>query len=156
MEKVLVTGATGFTGLHCLSQLLDAGYAVRGTVRDLARTDEVRTAMEKAGSPVAQLEAADLLSDHGWDDAVKGCQYVLHVASLLLSVPKDENELIVPAVEGTTRVVEAAIREGVKRVALTSSCAAITETGKAGQTQFRGRLDRCQSPRYPCLLQERC
>ena len=55
MEKVLVTGATGFIGLHCLSQLLDAGYAVRGTVRDLARTDEVRTAMEKAGSPVAQL-----------------------------------------------------------------------------------------------------
>ena len=70
-----------------------------------------RTAMEKAGSPVAQLEvvAADLLSDHGWDDAVKGCQYVLHVASpFVVGVPKDENELIVPAVEGTTRVVEAA------------------------------------------------
>ena len=139
MEKVLVTGATGFIGLHCLSQLLDAGYSVRGTVRDLARSDEVRAAMEKAGSPVAQLEvvAADLLSDHGWDDAVKGCQYVLHVASpFVVGVPKDENELIVPAVEGTTRVVEAAIREGVKRVVLTSSCAAITETGKAGQTQF--------------------
>ena len=86
MEKVLVTGATGFIGLHCCSQLLDAGYAVRGTVRNLARADEVRAAMEKAGSPVEQLElvAADLLSDDGWDDAVKGCQYVLHVASPLL------------------------------------------------------------------------
>ena len=83
------------------------------------------------------MVAADLLSDHGWDDAVKGCQYVLHVASpFVVGVPKDENELIVPAVQGTTRVVEAAIREGVKRVVLTSSCAAITETGKAGQTQF--------------------
>ena len=139
MEKVLVTGATGFIGLHCLSQLLDAGYAVRGTVRDLARTDEVRTAMEKAGSPVAQLEVVGCgpsfrprMGRRG-----KGCQYVLHVASpFVVGVPKDENELIVPAVEGTTRVVEAAIREGVKRVVLTSSCAAITETGKAGQTQF--------------------
>ena len=139
MEKVLVTGATGFIGLHCLSQLLDAGYAVRGTVRNLARSDEVRTAMEKAGSPGAHLElvAADLLSDDGWGEAMRGCQYVLHVASpFVVGVPKDEMELITPAVDGTTRVMEAAIREGVKRIVVTSSCAAITETGRAEQTRF--------------------
>ena len=71
MEKVLVTGATGFIGLHCVQQLLEAGYAVRGTVRSLSREQEVRDAMTKGGTSDEHLELveADLMSDAGWPEA---------------------------------------------------------------------------------------
>ncbi|MEG9862604.1 MAG: aldehyde reductase [Parvularculales bacterium] len=140
MEKVLVTGATGFVALHCVRQLLDKGYEVRGTVRSQKRTAEVVEAMKKAGAPADNLEIveADLLQDDGWDAAVAGCTYVLHVASpFIVEVPKHEDELIRPAVEGTERVLQAAIRAGVKKTVVTSSCAAINSThdGKTVRTE---------------------
>jgi nucleoside-diphosphate-sugar epimerase len=70
--------------------------------------------------------AADLENDQGWTQAVAGCEYVLHVASPFpANVPAHEDELIVPAREGTLRVLRAARDAGVKRVVLTSSFAAI-------------------------------
>jgi dihydroflavonol-4-reductase len=70
--------------------------------------------------------AADLASDAGWPEAVAGCDYVLHVASPFpAGIPKDEDELIVPAREGALRVLRASRDAGVKRVVLTSSFAAI-------------------------------
>ena len=138
MEKVLVTGATGFIGLHCIAQLLQQGYSVTGTVRSPNRIDEVKQAIAEHQLSTGNLYfvEADLTTDEGWDEAVAGCDYVLHVASpFIVGVPKHEDELIVPAVQGTRRVIEAAIKEGVKKVVLTSSCAAITETHK-GQTHF--------------------
>ena len=95
MEKVLVTGATGFIGLHCVQQLLEAGYAVRGTVRSLSREQEVRDAMKKAGTSDEHLELveADLMSDAGWPEAVAGCDFVMHVASpFIKGVPKHEDD----------------------------------------------------------------
>lgn len=129
MSTVLVTGGSGFIGSHCILQLLEKGHEVRTTVRNLAREPEVR-AMLKAGgaTPGARLSffAADLMSDSGWAEAVAGCDYVLHVASPIPpGVPKDENELIVPARDGALRVLRAARDGGVKRVVLTSSFAAI-------------------------------
>ncbi len=138
MEKVLVTGATGFIGLHCIAQLLEQGYAVTGTVRSPSRIEEVKKAITDQGLATDKLSfvEADLTKDAGWEDAVAGCDYVLHVASpFIVGVPKHEDELIIPAVEGTTRVVSAAIKEGVKKIVLTSSCAAITETHD-GKTRF--------------------
>ena len=140
VEKVLVTGATGFIGLHCVQQLLDKGYHVRGTVRSMARADEVKAAMKKAGADANRLELveADLLDDAGWDEAVAGCDYVMHVASpFIVGVPKHEDELIRPAVEGTERVLQAAMRAGVKKAVVTSSCAAINATydGKTSRTE---------------------
>ena len=77
---------------------------------------------------------ADLLSDKGWDKAMEGCDYVIHIASPFLIVePKDENEMITPAVEGTKRVINAALRAGIKRVVLTSSTYAIS-TGRPSGT----------------------
>jgi nucleoside-diphosphate-sugar epimerase len=110
-------------------QLLAAGYSVRTTVRNLSREGEVR-AMLKAGGADAgdrlSFFAADLEKDEGWAEAVAGCEFVLHVASPFpLKVPKDENELIVPAREGALRVLRAARDLRVKRVVLTSSFAAI-------------------------------
>ena len=76
------------------------------------------------------VSQADLLSDDGWEQAVEGCDYVLHVASPFPpSHPKDPDELIVPAREGTLRVLRAALDAGVKRVVVTSSIAAVRNAG---------------------------
>ena len=128
---VLVTGASGFIGLHCVHQLLEQGYRVRGTVRSAARADEVRDAMTASiGADCTdrlELVEADLATDDGWDSAVAGCTYVHHVASPFPNkIPEDEDELIKPAKEGTLRVLKAAAQAGVRRVVLTSSLAAVS------------------------------
>lgn len=128
-ELVLVTGGSGFVGSHCVAALLAAGYAVRTTVRSPKREADVRAMMQRAGvrnDAALEFAVADLEKDAGWTEAAAGCEYVLHVASPFpLDDPKDENELIVPAVEGTLRVLRAAKAAGVKRVVFTSSIAAI-------------------------------
>jgi len=127
-ETVLVSGGSGFLGGWCIVELLGRGYEVRTTVRDLAREAELREAVGSqvdAGERLSVL-AADLTSDDGWPDAVVGCDYVLHVASPFPPAqPKDPDELIVPAREGTLRVLRAALASGVKRTVVTSSVAAI-------------------------------
>src|SRR5580693_531302 len=129
MSTILVTGGSGFIGSHCILQLLAAGHQVRTTVRSLKRESDVRAMLKEGGAePGSRLSfiAADLENDAGWAPAVAGCEYVLHVASPLPpSVPKNEDELIVPAREGTLRVLRASRDARVKRVVLTSSFAAI-------------------------------
>ena len=134
MKKVLVTGISGFVGQHCAAELLKKGYAVRGSVRSLSKNDEVINGIKKEVDPKGNLEfcVLDLLKDEGWDKAMEGCDFVLHVASpFVVKVPKDENELIKPAVEGTLRALKAAKKAGVKRVVLTSSTVAM-HGGKSG------------------------
>jgi nucleoside-diphosphate-sugar epimerase len=124
---VLVTGGSGYIGGQCVANLLQQGYVVRATVRDLAREPDVRAAIGKVVDPGNRLSfhAANLTADEGWDAAVDGCDYVLHVASPLGVVePKDPNALIVPAREGAKRAIGAAIKAGVKRVVMTSSVSA--------------------------------
>lgn len=129
MSTVLVTGGSGFIASHTILQLLGAGYQVRTTVRSLSRESDVRGMLMRGGSePGSHLSfvAADLTSDAGWPAAVAGCEFVLHIASPFPAlVPKDENELIVPARDGALRVLRAARDAGVKRVVLTSSFAAV-------------------------------
>ncbi len=134
-ELVLVTGGAGFIGAHCAVRLLNAGYQVRATVRSLKREPHVR-AMVKAGGAEAgdalSFVEADLTSDTGWKEAVAGCTYVLHVASPIPhGVPKHEDDVIRPAVEGTLRVLRAARDAGVKRVVLTSAFGAVGYSQKA-------------------------
>jgi nucleoside-diphosphate-sugar epimerase len=124
---VLVTGGSGFIGGWCVIGLLQQGYTVRTTVRSLDREAAVRAALGKAVDAQDRLSfyAANLTSDAGWDEATRGCDYVLHVASPLgVAEPKDPNVLIVPAREGAKRAISAAIKAGVKRVVMTSSVAA--------------------------------
>jgi nucleoside-diphosphate-sugar epimerase len=129
MSLVLVTGGSGFIGGHCILQLLTAGHQVRTTVRNLAREPEVRALLKRAGAEAGDrltFAAADLERDAGWPEAVAGCDFVLHVASPFpATVPKHEDELIVPAREGALRLLKASRAAGVKRVVLTSSFAAI-------------------------------
>ena len=128
MEKVLVTGGSGFIALHCIDQLLEKGFMVRTTIRSQSRKDEINKAMDKYPNLDQNLEfhICDLLKDEGWEAAVDGCDYVLHVASpFILEVPSDENVLIKPAVDGTLRVLNACSKAHVKKVVLTSSVAAV-------------------------------
>jgi nucleoside-diphosphate-sugar epimerase len=129
MSTVLVTGGSGFIGSHSILQLLAAGHQVRATLRSLKREGDVRAMLREGDAePGDRLSfvAADLENDAGWDEAIAGCDYVLHVASPFpASVPKHEAELIGPAREGALRVLRAARETGVKRVVLTSSFAAI-------------------------------
>jgi nucleoside-diphosphate-sugar epimerase len=129
MSTVLVTGGSGFVGSHTIIALLAAGHRVRTTLRSSKREADVRSMLKQAGiEPGERLSfhVADLEKDGGWPEAVAGCEYVLHVASPFpATVPKDENELIVPAREGALRVLVAARDARVKRVVLTSSFAAI-------------------------------
>ena len=131
---VLVTGASGSIATACCAALHVAGYRVRGTVRDPARASHLA-----AMCPGIELVAADLESDAGWDAACAGCVYVLHLASPFVLNAATEAELVRPAVEGTKRVLGAALRAGtVKRVVLTSSVVSIgaghegTEKAKQG------------------------
>ena len=128
--KVLVTGATGFIAKHCIAELVRRGHPVRGTVRNLVRgPDAVRRALAQAGADGAGLEfaGADLTREEGWDAAVAGCDYVLHVASPFpMDPPRHADEVVIPAREGALRVLQAATRAAVKRVVLTSSIVAIS------------------------------
>ena len=136
-ERVLVTGVTGYIGQHCAAELLKHGYEVVGTVRSRSKAEATQSALAKVAS-IDRLTfvEADLLADPGWEQAMQGCTYVLHVASpFLLAEPTDENELITPAVEGTRRVITAAQKAGIKRLVLTSSTFAIIagkDTGRYG------------------------
>ena len=124
---VLVTGASGFVAMHCIVQLLQQGYQVRGTVRNAKRAGRVLDVLKKQAD-VGRLTfvEADLGADAGWQEAVAGCSYVLHVASPVPRKPvKHADELIGPARDGVLRVLRAARDAGVKRVVMTSSTAAV-------------------------------
>ena len=129
-DTVLVTGASGYVAGHCMLRLLHDGYRVRGTLRSLDRAGEVRRWLTQAREGIDPGDAlsfveAELTDPNAWDAAMGGVRYVLHVASPLpSSMPKDPDDLIVPAREGTLNVMRAASRASVERVVQTSSLTA--------------------------------
>lgn len=129
-QHILVTGGSGFIAGHCILQLLEQGYRVRSTIRSLAREGAVRAVLGEAGMTEGDklsFVAADLMHDKGWAEAVAGIDVVLHLASPVQpGHVANENEVIVPAREGTLRVLRAARDAGVKRVVLTSAFHAVS------------------------------
>ena len=127
-ETVLLTGISGYVGLHCAAELLNQGYKVRGSLRDLAKMDEVLDALKTASVDTSLLEFVelDLLRDEGWGKSTHGVTYLMHVASpFVIANPRNENDMLKPAVDGTLRAMRAAQMAGVKRVVLTSSIVAM-------------------------------
>ncbi|MDO3411549.1 NAD-dependent epimerase/dehydratase family protein [Saccharibacillus sp. CPCC 101409] len=128
-QTVLVTGGTGFVGMQIILQLLQKGYNVKTTLRSVSSQAKVTETLKLSGiasfDRLAFVEA-DLSKDDNWHEAVKGCDYVLSVASpVFLTSPKDEKEAIRPAVEGIVRVLKAARDSKVKRVVMTSNFGAV-------------------------------
>lgn len=138
-ETVLVTGGTGFVGAHSILQLLQKGYKVRTTVRSMDKKNVVIDALKIGGiSSFENLSfiEASLTSDDNWNEAMKGCTYALSVASpVFFSQPKDENEMMRPAVGGILRVLKAARDAGVKRVVMTSNFGAVGFSNKNPNTE---------------------
>jgi len=127
---IVLTGITGYIAKAVAAKLLNAGHAVRGTLRDPARAEEIRTALRPHLADPAALDhlsfvPLDLTRDDGWDAAMAGAGALIHTASPFPAAePRDENEVIRPAVEGTRRALTAARKAGLRRVVLTSSIAA--------------------------------
>jgi nucleoside-diphosphate-sugar epimerase len=106
---VLVTGGSGYIAGYCIAQLLQDGWRVRTTVRSLAKAEQVRSSITKISTGAAaaiEFFEADLNSDQGWDRAVAGADYVLHVASPVTVIdPKSDDELVRPARDGALELV---------------------------------------------------
>ena len=135
---VLVTGGTGFLGAHCILQLLQKGYKVRTTLRSIEKAGLVIDALKTGGitsfDDLSFIEAS-LTHDDNWNEAMKGCDYVLSVASpVFFTLPKDEQEAIRPAVDGILRVLKFARDAGVKRVVMTSNFGAVGFSNKDRKT----------------------
>lgn len=136
-SPILVTGASGFVAIHTIIQLLEQGYAVRGTIRSLKKEADLRKTISRYVQANDRLEIlpADLEQAAGWEGAMSGVETVLHVASPFpLFEPEKEDDLIIPAVQGTLRVLRAAHKAGVKRVVQVSSVAAIS-SGHNGENK---------------------
>ena len=138
-KTILVTGISGFIGKQCAIEMLNHGYKVRGSLRSLGKSEGIRSTLAQH-CDTAQLEfvQTELQSDANWADAMQGVYGVLHVASpVSVGEPKDPDELIRPAVDGTLRVLQHAQSAGVKRFVHTSSVAAIMSGhGPARVTPF--------------------
>ncbi|MGA4507060.1 NAD-dependent epimerase/dehydratase family protein [Propionibacteriaceae bacterium G1746] len=128
-DLIVITGITGFLGSHLARTALQAGYRVRGSLRDLTRAEAIRAALAASGAPVDELEFAqlDLTRDEGWQEAMGSARFLLHSASpFVTTMPRDRQDLIRPAVEGTDRAITAALSAGVERIVLTSSTVTIS------------------------------
>ncbi len=127
-QKVLVTGITGFLGSHTAIQLLNKGYAVRGTLRDMKRADDMRKVIGEHAENIGALEfcQAELTDAAAWQEATRNIDLVVHVASPFpKGMPKNDDEIVVPAREGALNVLRAASANGARHAVLTSSAAAI-------------------------------
>jgi len=137
-KTVVITGASGFIGKHVTKEFLDNGYHVRGSVRSDAKALETKEAVGGDYNGALSFVELDLLKDDGWSGALEGADFLVHTASPFpLASPKDPQELIRPAVDGTLRALKAAKNAGIDRVVITSSCVAIyNDTLDANQNQF--------------------
>ncbi|MFD7881893.1 SDR family oxidoreductase [Streptomyces bauhiniae] len=139
-DTVLVTGGSGFLGGRVIAEALARGHRVRTTVRSLGREQQVRDDLKAMGAEAGErlsFVEADLTADAGWAQAVAGCRYVLHTASPFpAGTPENEDDLIIPAREGTLRVLRAARGAGVERTVVTSSFAAVGYGRPASERAF--------------------
>lgn len=138
-STILLTGITGFIARHCAVAVLNAGYSVRATLRDPAKGDALRADLrphltDPAALDRLSLHRADLTSDTGWTEAASGADVLVHTASPFpIAQPKNPEEVIRPAVDGTLRALRAAHAVGIRRAVLTSSCVAILQDGRRSE-----------------------
>ena len=132
MNKVFISGGSGYIALHTIVLLLQKEYYVVASVKDKDKISLVKKCLQENNINISRIEFCilDLLDDQGWNDALKGCQYVFHMASPVIPGNVDKDLVVKPAVEGMTRCLNAAIKNKAKKFVLTSSYAAIYGNSK--------------------------
>ncbi|KAH9949956.1 NAD(P)-binding protein [Amylocystis lapponica] len=141
--KVLVTGANGYVAVWVVQYLLVAGFSVRATVRSEAKTTHLRKLFASYGDKLEFVIVEDIAKPGAFDEAVKGVDAIEHTASPFTFAFEDPNDLIIPAVHGTTSILESTLKHGssVKRFVLLSSTAAVEEMGAVPRTYDENSWD---------------
>ena len=137
MDRVLVTGISGYIGSHVAAKLIEQGYEVRGTVRALGKGQRILKAMAERGVDTTKVDLiqANLASDEGWKGAVAGCRFIQHIASPFpLDAPRDREALVPEARAGAMRVLEHGLAAGAERVVMTSSM--VSMMGQPGRGDY--------------------
>jgi dihydroflavonol-4-reductase len=130
MKKICITGVSGFLGIHMALEGLKKGYQIVGTVRSEEKAketiDTLSTFLREEELNNLSFAYTNLLKPEGWDEALKNCDAVIHVASpFIIEVPKHEDDLILPARNGVKHVFEAALKNNIQRIIQTSSIVSI-------------------------------
>jgi nucleoside-diphosphate-sugar epimerase len=129
-STVFVTGATGFIGAHVALAALKAGHNVKLSVRREGQIESLRRALETFADKLEFAVVPDYTTTGAFDEALKGTDYVIHVASPL---PKPNEDLLTPALKGTTSILESASKTStIKRIVITASVASLIPLGKGG------------------------
>jgi dihydroflavonol-4-reductase len=141
MEKIFITGVSGFIGMHMAVEGLKRGYKVVGTVRSIEKETEAYSTIKKYVTPEEferlSIKHCDLLKPEKWEEAMKGCDAIMHVASpFLRELPKNEMDIINPARYGVKHVFDAALANGIERIIQTSSSVALMYGHEAGRINF--------------------
>lgn len=131
-QTILVTGASGFVGSYILKVLLEKGYNVRATVRSESSSDKIKKTHPKHVDRLSFFVVKDITASGAFDEALKGISDIIHSASPFVLAPENnERDLLIPAIKGTTNVLEAAKANGnISRVVITSSFAANLDLSK--------------------------
>jgi nucleoside-diphosphate-sugar epimerase len=151
-KPILVTGATGYIASHVIQRLLQQGYKVRGTVRSLGRKEKYAFLYKLVPEKVDNLTLveAELTDSESWPKACDGVDYILHIASPIPPyVPKDEDEIVKPAIAGTMNVLNSALEKGCKKVVVTSSCLSIFFGNEDKVLTEEDWSDLSKCPAYP-------
>jgi dihydroflavonol-4-reductase len=128
LKKIFISGGSGYLGLHCIKLAIENGYRVKTSVRDESKKVEALNSIKEYLKTPEDLEFCilDLLKDKGWEESMIGCDFLIHTASPFpFKQPKNEQDLIKPAMEGTLRALNAAKKANINRVIITSSVASI-------------------------------
>lgn len=140
---VFITGATGFIGAQIVQHTLDAGYKVRLSVRRESQIQDLRRVFDSFADKVDYVVVPDYTVPSAFDAALKDVTHVIHVASPLVGGAED---LLTPAVKGTTSVLESALNiPTIKKVVITASVASLIPLGGS----YDGVPVRGKSPRLP-------
>jgi len=142
-KRVCVTGASGYIAGVLIDLLLKSEspkYKVAGTVRSLSNAEKV--AHLQSSYPGLELFEANLLDEGSFDASFAGCDVVFHTASpFQLQVSDPQKDLVDPALLGTRNVMNSAAKAGVKKVVVTSSCAAVVEMSAVTATRVFNEAD---------------
>jgi len=128
--KVLVTGANGYVAVWIVKTLLEEGFSVRGTIRSESKAPYLKNLFASYGDKLELVIVKDITQVGAFDEAVKGVDAIQHSASPFHLNGSKPDDMIIPAVDGTRSILLSTLKYGtnVKRIILTSSCAAIEET----------------------------